>query len=91
MSDRHITVNTELFIGRGLRAAPEGTFLDETEISVDLRDLGPELGQALLRFEVRPQRAWLPLTTVVSGEPELVWNEHDGLIPTHVPVGDEII
>jgi hypothetical protein len=30
--------------------------------------------------------AWMPLTTVVAGEPELVWDADDSLIPTLVPV-----
>jgi hypothetical protein len=29
---------------------------------------------------------WMPLTTVVAGEPELVWDDDDSLIPTLVPV-----
>lgn len=28
---------------------------------------------------------WLPLTSVVSGDPVLVWDDDDGLIPTEVP------
>lgn len=28
---------------------------------------------------------WMPLTTVVSGEPELVWDDDNSLIPTEVP------
>ena len=31
-------------------------------------------------------RVWMPLTTVVSGEPELVWDEDNSLIPTEVPI-----
>lgn len=30
-------------------------------------------------------RVWMPLTTVVAGEPELVWDDDDSLIPTEVP------
>jgi hypothetical protein len=30
--------------------------------------------------------AWMPLTTVVSGAPELVWDADDSLIPTLVPL-----
>lgn len=29
---------------------------------------------------------WMPLTTVVAGEPELVWDDDDSLIPTKVPI-----
>lgn len=29
--------------------------------------------------------AWMPLTTVVDGEPVLVWDGDNGLIPTLVP------
>jgi hypothetical protein len=31
-----------------------------------------------------PDRVWLPLTTIVGGVPELVW-ENNGLVPTEVP------
>jgi len=30
--------------------------------------------------------AWMPLTTVVAGEPVLVWDGDDNLIPTLTPV-----
>lgn len=30
--------------------------------------------------------AWMPLTTVVGGEPELVWDGDDSLIPTLTPI-----
>lgn len=30
--------------------------------------------------------AWMPLTTVVGGVPELVWDDDDSLIPTEVPL-----
>jgi hypothetical protein len=29
--------------------------------------------------------AWMPLTTVVNGVPELVWDANDSLVPTEVP------
>lgn len=29
---------------------------------------------------------WMPLTTVVGGVPDLVWDANDSLIPTWVPV-----
>jgi hypothetical protein len=29
---------------------------------------------------------WMPLTTVVGGVPELVWDADDSLIPTLVPI-----
>lgn len=29
--------------------------------------------------------AWMPLTTVVSGDPVLVWDGDDSLIPTLIP------
>lgn len=31
-------------------------------------------------------RVWMPLTTVVSGTPELVWDDDDSLVPTEVPI-----
>ena len=30
--------------------------------------------------------AWMPLTTVVSSVPELVWDADDNLIPTYTPI-----
>lgn len=36
---------------------------------------------------VNDDRVWMPLTTVdTSGEPVLVWDDDDSLIPTEVPV-----
>lgn len=29
---------------------------------------------------------WMPLTTVVAGAPELVWDADDNLIPTYIPI-----
>ena len=75
-----------LYIGRGLRAEPFGEDDEKLELSVNLLDLGGELVEAMLIFEPEPGRVWLPLTTVVGGVPELVWETEDGLIPTHVPV-----
>lgn len=74
----------QLYLGRGLR----GEELDDDvlEVSVDLPDLGVELDQAMLRYQARPYRVWLPLTTVVAGEPQLVWDDDNSLIPTQVPV-----
>lgn len=33
-----------------------------------------------------PTSAWLPLTTVVGGVPDLVWSGTDALIPTYGPL-----
>lgn len=75
---------TSFFLGRGLRGEPlgEGT----VEMSVDLPDLGPDLDETMLKFQARPWHVWLPLTTVVDGVPELVWEDDNALIPTCVPV-----
>jgi hypothetical protein len=72
--------------GRGLNGEPYDD--DVLELSVDMPTLGSgsEFELAMLPYELRPHRAWMPLTTVVAGEPELVWGSDDGLIPTHVPV-----
>jgi hypothetical protein len=43
------------------------------------------------RYEPRPPSGspagaiWMPLTTVVAGVPQLVWDANDSLIPTLVP------
>lgn len=79
-----------LYVGRGLRADP---FLnadddDKLELSVDLLDMGAEMDEALLPFQAHRSQVWLPLTTVVGGVPELVWEADNTLIPTSVPVED---
>ena len=80
-----------LYVGRGLRAEP---FLnadddEKLELSVDLQDLGAELDEALPPFQAHRGQVWLPLTTVVGGVPELVWDADDSLIPTSVPVEED--
>jgi hypothetical protein len=42
-----------------------------------------------LRFDgadwVNTRRVWMPLTTVIAGVPEFVWDSDDSLVPTEVP------
>ena len=77
-----------LYVGRGLQAEPFGEDDEKLELSVDLDALGQELDSALAAFQAARGRVWLPLTSTVGGDPVLVWDDDDGLIPTHVPVGE---
>jgi hypothetical protein len=43
-------------------------------------------GTTLNASEASATSAWMPLTTVVAGEPELVWDGDDSLIPTFTPI-----
>lgn len=76
--------NYRVYAGRGLRGEPLQE--DQIELSVNLPDLGTELDEAMLLYEARQRHVWLPLTTVIAGVPELVWDDDNGLIPTHLPV-----
>ena len=84
-------IATRIFVGRGLRGEPVEEETDEAaqlvELSVELLPaLQVELEQAMLNFDTLPRHVWLPLTTTVAGEPELVWESGDGLVPTQVPI-----
>lgn len=41
---------------------------------------------ALDHADATTTAVWMPLTTVVAGEPELVWDANDSLIPTKGPI-----
>jgi hypothetical protein len=89
MAEQSLVEIVRLYVGRGLRTNPFGETDEKLELSVNLPDLGVELDQALEPFQAARQRVWLPLTSVVSGVPVLVWDDNDGLVPTHVPIGDD--
>lgn len=44
------------------------------------------VSQAELDAALTETHVWMPLTTVVGGVPELVWEDDDSLIPTKVPI-----
>jgi hypothetical protein len=73
-----------LRVGRGLQGEPADDGV--VEIRLDLPSFGAELAPILLAYEILPQHVWMPLTTVVAGEPELVWDADDALVPTHAPI-----
>lgn len=83
----------KLYLGRGLQGEPLADS-DQLELSVDLYDLGEEYAVAWLDWAgvtgggagPADTAAWLPLTTVVGGTPELVWDATDELIPTFTPI-----
>jgi hypothetical protein len=79
-----------IYIGRGLRGETLEEATDDAdeqiELSVDLPALQVELEQAMLNFDLLPRHVWLPLTSSVAGDPVLVWDGTDGLVPTLVPV-----
>lgn len=70
-------------------ATEDGVMVDELAelLDVSLEDLGTgdrlryDESDALWR---NTRRVWMPLTTVVAGAPELVWDDDDSLIPTEV-------
>jgi hypothetical protein len=57
---------------------------DLTDVTITAEAAGDRL-----RFDgsewVNTRRVWMPLTTVIAGVPELVWDSDDSLIPTEVP------
>ena len=90
--DVQVTEISRLYLGRGIKAEPQGENDEQLELSVDLDALGQELDTALAPFQAVRGYVWLPLTSVVAGAPVLVWEAHNSLVPTHVPVqGGELL
>lgn len=66
--------------GEGVLIALKGTPSVGDVPTFDGTDFVPEAPGA------NPVSVWMPLTTVVGGEPELVWDANNSLIPTLIPL-----
>ena len=67
---------------------------DFTEITLGAGLTGTDLGAGVIEIAATAASSnpaddpavWLPLTTVSGGNPELVWDADDNLIPTLTPL-----
>jgi hypothetical protein len=70
---------------------PSGDFV---ELTLGAGLTGTDLGDGVIELAATATggdpaddaAVWLPLTTVVGGAPELVWDADDSLIPTLTPL-----
>lgn len=75
--DAHITDTTDAHDASAISVADSAGNFTGTNVEAVLAELGNPAGA---------NAVWMPLTTVVAGTPDLVWDADDDLIPTLVPV-----